>query len=715
MNAVGSYILPFLIFGRVRMKPELLNGCPPGSDGRAEPSGWMTAETCLALKHFAHYTKPSIEDPVLLLVDNHSSLFLFQESTNAEKMELCWWRLVKHWDRSIEIETFIETENLRAVFDDLKRIFNCDETAFFLSPKECQYFLTRDSDVFELRDGDLYVKDDVVVQDVITLDTNGNKNVESNVTSYDFEDADKKQAVEEGQDNVPNTKRASLEIRYNLDYPISFPKQVTGPESQLTIEEEKYWLTGFVKVKRKGFPRRKEDFRLSVKNINLIENDPSRIYNEDETGFVLCPKQGKVLAIKGSKDVYEIDNSNSKCSLTVMFTFGADGSVTPLMVIYPYKRLPKSIAESVPQEWGIGISDTGWMKSEVFYEYIGNILHPHLVRKGIQFPIVLFVDGHKTQLSMQLSELCSKLKIILVALYPNATRVLQPADVFAFQPIKENWKAVVREWKRSNPGKDLTKTEFAPLLKTIIGHIKSRTIVNVFRACGLYPWNPQAINFDKCLGTSERKDPKDNKIQLKENKVLDYETFCEIVEVLKHFIQIKSSNYGNIFKLRKVVQKMIKKQKAKKEVHHESEENEDKTTERETHGTESSTNNNTQDEGFNYILTAAGITNLDQSHTICYDKIEDIPVVFGSDINIYENTNTNVIVIDNLTSSSDINNENDQFDQKDLGQKENLKKPFVWPDTPKRKNTKINDKEKMSYVITSSGWKRQTKCKSKKK
>lgn len=74
MSAAGSYVPPFLIFGRVRMKPELLNGCPPGSDGRAQPSGWMTTETFLVyLKHFAHYAKPSIDDPVLLLVDNHSS------------------------------------------------------------------------------------------------------------------------------------------------------------------------------------------------------------------------------------------------------------------------------------------------------------------------------------------------------------------------------------------------------------------------------------------------------------------------------------------------------------------------------------------------------------------------------------------------------------------------------------------------------------------
>lgn len=74
MNAVGSYVPPFFVFARKRMKPELLYGCPAGAEGIAQASGWMTSDSFLAyLKHFANFTKPSIDDPVLLLVDNHSS------------------------------------------------------------------------------------------------------------------------------------------------------------------------------------------------------------------------------------------------------------------------------------------------------------------------------------------------------------------------------------------------------------------------------------------------------------------------------------------------------------------------------------------------------------------------------------------------------------------------------------------------------------------
>lgn len=74
VNAVGNYVPPYFIFGRVRMKEELLFGAPPGSDGTGQKNGWMCTETFINyLKHFSKYVNPSLENPVLLLVDNHSS------------------------------------------------------------------------------------------------------------------------------------------------------------------------------------------------------------------------------------------------------------------------------------------------------------------------------------------------------------------------------------------------------------------------------------------------------------------------------------------------------------------------------------------------------------------------------------------------------------------------------------------------------------------
>lgn len=70
------------------------------------------------------------------------------------------------------------------------------------------------------------------------------------------------------------------------------------------------------------------------------------------------------------------------------------------------------------------------MTAETFYKYISLFFHPYLVRQGIPLPVIL-VDGHKSYLTDQLSVLCTELEIEVIELYPNAVRILQPADVAA--------------------------------------------------------------------------------------------------------------------------------------------------------------------------------------------------------------------------------------------------------------------------------------------
>lgn len=63
------------------------------------------------------------------------------------------------------------------------------------------------------------------------------------------------------------------------------------------------------------------------------------------------------------------------------------------------------IQKSVPNEWGIGLSDNGWMKAELFIQYIQNVLHPALMEMNITFPVILFLDGHKSHTTLQLTQL----------------------------------------------------------------------------------------------------------------------------------------------------------------------------------------------------------------------------------------------------------------------------------------------------------------------
>ncbi|XP_050502336.1 uncharacterized protein LOC126881802 [Diabrotica virgifera virgifera] len=237
--------------------------------------------------------------------------------------------------------------------------------------------------------------------------------------------------------------------------------------------------------------------------------------------------------MKGSRNVYEIEH-NPKVNLTVMFTFSAIGNILPPMIIYPHKRLPNDILSAVPNSWGIGLTENGWMDNKNFYAYIGNIFNPYLDRNNITRPVMFFVDGHKTHLTVQTSQLCTDLKIILVALYPNATRLMPPADVAAFKPLKTFWNKAVLQFRRDNPQKVLTKVQFASVLKSAIDRLNPDVIRSGFRICGIFPWNSSALDYSKCLGKEfETEDNLDDHNDLPTlidpNTTISYKQFCEIV------------------------------------------------------------------------------------------------------------------------------------------------------------------------------------------
>lgn len=146
---------------------------------------------------------------------------------------------------------------------------------------------------------------------------------------------------------------------------------------------------------------------LEIKNYLTSENlleaihepQPQRVFNADETGFQLCPSTGRVLTAKGDKNVYAVEQGNSKENITVLFTFSADGKTCPPLIVFPYKRLPDKISNSVPPKWGIGRSDTGWMTADVFNQFITTIFAPYLAENNIKKPVILFIDGHKSHIT----------------------------------------------------------------------------------------------------------------------------------------------------------------------------------------------------------------------------------------------------------------------------------------------------------------------------
>ena len=76
-----------------------------------------------------------------------------------------------------------------------------------------------------------------------------------------------------------------------------------------------------------------------------VLDDPSCIYNCDETGFPMAPKLGKVIVGKGEVHVYQVGTSSSKTQITTLLASSAAGHFIPLMIVYPGVQLRTQLCD----------------------------------------------------------------------------------------------------------------------------------------------------------------------------------------------------------------------------------------------------------------------------------------------------------------------------------------------------------------------------------
>ena len=117
---------------------------------------------------------------------------------------------------------------------------------------------------------------------------------------------------------------------------------------------------------------------------------------------------------------------------------------------------------------------------------------------NIQFPVLLFVDGHSTHISLPAAEYCKDNGIILYCLLPNLTHILQACDIGFFSPMKSVWQAQVKQWQAENIGRFITKNEFPMIFKAAWEKVATyENAANGFKRSGLFPFTPKEIDMTK--------------------------------------------------------------------------------------------------------------------------------------------------------------------------------------------------------------------------
>lgn len=103
----------------------------------------------------------------------------------------------------------------------------------------------------------------------------------------------------------------------------------------------------------RGWFAKVKDFCSKHDGLDAL-NDPSRIYNLDESAFYLSPSPGRVIAKRGSKFVYNLVKNSEKQAITVLFGGTPAGTLAPPMIVFKNKRFPAEIRGILPCTWAIG-------------------------------------------------------------------------------------------------------------------------------------------------------------------------------------------------------------------------------------------------------------------------------------------------------------------------------------------------------------------------
>ena len=224
---------------------------------------------------------------------------------------------------------------------------------------------------------------------------------------------------------------------------------------------------------------------------NDIYNDPTHIFNCDDTGMPLNPKPLKVVGEVGERNLCRI-SGNSKSQITVLACASAAGYPLPPFVIYDRKTLTKALTKGEVPGATYGLFSKGWMDRELFKDwFIGHFLsYAPACRQ-----LLLLLDGHSPHFCPEIIRAAAAEGVIIFTLPPHTTHLSQPLDKGVFAPLKVEWGKAVQDFISKNSGRDITRYDFSALFAKVWS--KAMSLPNImagFRVTGICPFNRNAIS-----------------------------------------------------------------------------------------------------------------------------------------------------------------------------------------------------------------------------
>ena len=244
----------------------------------------------------------------------------------------------------------------------------------------------------------------------------------------------------------------------------------------------------------------KQHFDLLQSLYSKFNFEPGNIINMNETGWSKQQIRPFVIGRRGGQRP-----NQKKCHtydhITSVHCISADGQNLPTMIIFK-KNIPNFTSGEYPDNCHITSSDSGFMNSDLFLQWLKDIVIPY--RKNKPGPFLLTMDNASPHISYAAVVICIMHNIEIFSFLPNASGWLQPLDQI-FGTLKHHAYDISRNLSLAVSGFITNKKKFPYILHLAIKSAFSPSlIISSFRRCGIYPFNPLAVDTSNIRKTSSQ-------------------------------------------------------------------------------------------------------------------------------------------------------------------------------------------------------------------
>ncbi|KAJ8949542.1 hypothetical protein NQ318_005104 [Aromia moschata] len=212
----------------------------------------------------------------------------------------------------------------------------------------------------------------------------------------------------------------------------------------------------------------------------------------DETGVQLINKPGKVITTKGTKDVHVLTSKERGENVSVVACCSADGRFIPPVLIFKGANKKAEFSDGLPAGSKVYMNKkSSFINSDLFLLW----LKEHFIPNKPNGKCLLVLDGHTAHSTdIDMLQVADDNDIIILCLPSHCTQALQPLDRSFFRPFKTYFNQEAQLWMKNHSNRNLTRYQAGDVIgKAWIRAACIANAINGFKACGIYPLDPNAI------------------------------------------------------------------------------------------------------------------------------------------------------------------------------------------------------------------------------